>query len=58
MIEYTIRTESDVAVWACFQAGDFYHEVNILGLELQDIQPKLEEARDHMESLSGNNLDD
>ena len=46
MIEYKTRLENDVAIWACFTVGDLYHEVNILGLEPDNIQLKLQEAQD------------
>tara|TARA_R110000744_G_scaffold4983_1_gene17612 strand:+ start:162 stop:353 length:192 start_codon:yes stop_codon:yes gene_type:complete len=46
MIEYTTRNEGSVAIWACYNYGDNYHEVNILGMDLSDIQPKLQEVAD------------
>jgi hypothetical protein len=46
MIEYTIREENGLALWACFTNGDNYHEVNILGMALSEIQPALKQAQD------------
>jgi predicted Zn-dependent peptidase len=46
MIEYTIREEDGLALWACFTNGDNYHEVNILGMALSEIQPTLKQAQD------------
>jgi hypothetical protein len=47
MIEYTIREEGDLALWACFTNGDNYHEVNILGMSLSEIQPTLKQVQDN-----------
>jgi hypothetical protein len=46
MIEYTIREEGDLALWACYTNGDNYHEVNILGMPLSEIQPTLKQVQD------------
>jgi len=46
MIDYTTREEGSEAIWACYNSGDNYHEVNILGMDLSDIQPKLQEVAD------------
>jgi predicted Zn-dependent peptidase len=46
MIECTIREENGLALWACFTNGDNYHEVNILGMALSEIQPTLKQAQD------------
>jgi len=46
MIEYTIREEGDIALWACYTSGDNYHEVNILGMSLSEIQPTLKQVQD------------
>lgn len=47
MIEYTIREEDGLALWACFTNGDNYHEVNILGMSLSEIQPTLKQVQDN-----------
>ena len=53
MIVYTTRDEGSEAIWACFTNVfadqdnlETYFEINIMGMDTQDIQPAMQQAID------------